>query len=228
MTTNDYTLLYVEDDTDFAELNIQWFTRQGYRVIYAPSGDEAIRAFEKSDPDIVLLDVMLPDMLGFEVCGQIREIDQSVPVIFLTSLSDSLNAVKGLELGAYDYIRKDASLEEIEVRIKSVLTRTGGHHSKIRITEESYIDNLQRTIVVCGETHKAGQRIIKLLHLLLQQKNQLCKRDDLVTRIWGNDCINGDVYLNQSIATLRRILSADKRLSIKSFRNAGIILTDES
>lgn len=78
-------------------------------------------AFKETAPDIVLLDIMLPDMMGFEVCKQIQEIDENIPVIFLTSLSDTKNAIKGLESGAYDYIRKDTDLEEIEVRIKAIL-----------------------------------------------------------------------------------------------------------
>ena len=87
MTTNDCIILYVEDDEDIAELNIRWFDEQGYEMVYARTGAEAIGAFGKVAPDIVLLDIMLPDTTGFEVCKRMQEIDEDVPVIFLTSLS---------------------------------------------------------------------------------------------------------------------------------------------
>ena len=160
----------------------------------------------------------------FEVCRQIQTINWNVPIIFLTSLSDSHHAVEGLELGAFDYIRKDASLREIDARIKSVLARTGGHSSIVHITADSYIDNRQMTVIVCKERYKVSLRIIKLLHLLLQQKNHLCAREALIVKIWGYDCINSDVYLNQSIGKLRSILSADKRVEINAYRNSGVVL----
>lgn len=81
MTANKCTILYVEDDVDFAELNIRWFEQQGYEIVHAPNGAEAIKAFKETAPDIVLLDIMLPDMMGFEVCKQIQEIDENIPVI---------------------------------------------------------------------------------------------------------------------------------------------------
>lgn len=223
MATNNCTILYVEDDADFAGLNIQWFTERGYNVIYAPNGTEAIEAFGKTAPDIVLLDVMLPDMLGYDVCKQMQQIDENVPVIFLTSLSDTQNAIRGLESGAYDYIRKDADLQEIETRLKAILIRTG-HNNIIHITENSYIDNRRMTVVVLDKECKVGYRVIKLLQLLLQQKNHICQRDFLTAKVWSDHSLNADIYLNQSIGTLRRIFSADKQVKLKTFRNAGILL----
>ena len=223
MTANKCTILYVEDDVDFAELNIRWFEQQGYEIVYAPNGAEAIKAFKETAPDIVLLDIMLPDMMGFEVCKQIQEIDENIPVIFLTSLSDTKNAIKGLESGAYDYIRKDTDLEEIEVRIKAILARTG-YNNIIPITDTCHIDNRKLAVVIQGNEYPLNNQSIRLLQLLLQQKNHICERDFLTAKIWGDNKINADIYLNQSIGTLRRILSADKRITLKSFRNTGVML----
>lgn len=223
MTANKCTILYVEDDIDFAELNIRWFEQQGYEIVYAPNGAEAIKAFKETAPDIVLLDIMLPDMMGFEVCKQIQEIDENIPVIFLTSLSDTKNAIKGLESGAYDYIRKDTDLEEIEVRIKAILARTG-YNNIVPITDTCHIDNRKLAVVIQGNEYPLNNRSIRLLQLLLQQKNHICERDFLTAKIWGDNKINADIYLNQAIGTLRRILSADKRITLKSFRNTGVML----
>ncbi len=223
MTVNKCTILYVEDDVDFAELNIRWFEQQGYEIVYAPNGAKAIKAFKETAPDIVLLDIMLPDMMGFEVCKQIQEIDENIPVIFLTSLSDTKNAIKGLESGAYDYIRKDTDLEEIEVRIKAILARTG-YNNIVPITDTCHIDNRKLAVVIQGNEYPLNNRSIRLLQLLLQQKNHICERDFLTAKIWGDNKINADIYLNQSIGTLRRILSADKRITLKSFRNTGVML----
>ena len=145
MTTNDCIILYVEDDEDIAELNIRWFDEQGYEMVYARTGAEAIGAFGKVAPDIVLLDIMLPDTTGFEVCKRMQEIDEDVPVIFLTSLSDSRNAIKGLQSGAYDYIRKDTDLPEIEMRLKAILARTG-YNNVVRITDACYVDSRKMTL----------------------------------------------------------------------------------
>ena len=223
MTANKCTILYVEDDVDFAELNIRWFEQQGYEIVYAPNGAEAIKAFKETAPDIVLLDIMLPDMMGFEVCKQIQEIDENIPVIFLTSLSDTKNAIKGLESGAYDYIRKDTDLEEIEVRNKAILARTG-YNNIVPITDTCHIDNRKLAVVIQGNEYPLNNRSIRLLQLLLQQKNHICERDFLTAKIWGDNKINADIYLNQAIGTLRRILSADKRITLKSFRNTGVML----
>ena len=223
MTANKCTILYVEDDVDFAELNIRWFEQQGYEIVHAPNGAEAIKAFKETAPDIVLLDIMLPDMMGFEVCKQIQEIDENIPVIFLTSLSDTKNAIKGLESGAYDYIRKDTDLEEIEVRIKAILARTG-YNNIVPITDTCHIDNRKLAVVIQGNEDPLNNRSIRLLQLLLQQKNHICERDFLTAKIWGDNKINADIYLNQAIGTLRRILSADKRITLKSFRNTGVML----
>lgn len=223
MTANKCTILYVEDDVDFAELNIRWFEQQGYEIVHAPNGAEAIKAFKETAPDIVLLDIMLPDMMGFDVCKQIQEIDENIPVIFLTSLSDTKNAIKGLESGAYDYIRKDTDLEEIEVRIKAILARTG-YNNIIPITDTCHIDNRKLAVVIQDNEYPLNNRSIRLLQLLLQQKNHICERDFLAAKIWGDNKINADIYLNQSIGTLRRILSADKRITLKSFRNTGVML----
>ena len=223
MTANKCTILYVEDDVDFAELNIRWFEQQGYEIVYAPNGAETIKAFKETAPDIVLLDIMLPDMMGLEVCKQIQEIDENIPVIFLTSLSDTKNAIKGLESGAYDYIRKDTDLEEIEVRIKAILARTG-YNNIVPITDTCHIDNRKLAVVIQGNEYPLNNRSIRLLQLLLQQKNHICERDFLTAKIWGDNKINADIYLNQSIGTLRRILSADNRITLKSFRNTGVML----
>lgn len=223
MTANKCTILYVEDDVDFAELNIRWFEQQGYEIVHAPNGAEAIKAFKETAPDIVLLDIMLPDMMGFEVCKQIQEIDENIPVIFLTSLSDTKNAIKGLESGAYDYIRKDTDLEKIEVRIKAILARTG-YNNIVPITDTCHIDNRKLAVVIQGNEYPLNNRSIRLLQLLLQQKNHICERDFLTAKIWGDNKINADIYLNQAIGTLRRILSADKRITLKSFRNTGVML----
>ena len=225
MTNSRHILLYVEDDADFAELNIGWLSDRGYRVVHAPTGTEALARCEATAPDLALLDVMLPDMEGFELCRRLQRRNPGLPVIFLTSLAEGRHAVEGLEAGACDYIRKDASIEEIDARIRSVLARCVRHDSMIRLTERCAVDRRDQTIVVEGIRHKAGTRIVRLLLLLDERRNNLCPRDTLIAAIWGGESINGEVYLNQAIARLRHILEADPQLRITTHRNAGVILT---
>lgn len=224
MKKPDPTILYVEDDLDFAELNIRWFENRGYRMIHARDGAQAVKAMTKKTPDIVLLDVMLPDRTGFEVCAEIQKHNSTVPVIFLTSLSDSQHAIRGLESGAYDYIRKDTELPEIETRIKAILARTA-RTDIVRITDDCYIDHSLLSIVVRGKAHKVSLRTIRLLLLLFQQQGTIVKRDFLMQQIWKDENINAGAYLNQSMTELRCILSADKRIKLKSHRYVGVVLS---
>ena len=216
-------ILIVEDEPSLCELMARTLRKEQYVVETASTFTEASERLGGYSYDCVLLDIMLPDTTGFEVCKRMQEIDEDVPVIFLTSLSDSRNAIKGLQSGAYDYIRKDTDLPEIEMRLKAILARTG-YNNVVRITDACYVDSRKMTIVVQDKAYKVGGRHIQLLKLLLQRKNHICERDFLTTKIWGDNLINADIYLNQSICTLRRILSADKRLKLKTFRNTGVIL----
>lgn len=225
MTNSRHTLLYVEDDVDFAELNIGWLTDRGYRVVHAPTGTEALARCDETLPDLALLDVVLPDMEGFELCRRLQQRNPGLQVIFLTSLAEGRHAVRGLEAGACDYIRKDASIEEIDARIRGVLARSGRHDGRIRLTERCTVDCRDQTIVVNGIRHKAGARIVHLLLLLDERRNSLCPREALITAIWGEEHLNGEAYLNQAIARLRHILEADPQLRITTHRNAGVILT---
>ena len=213
----------VEDERNIRELLIYTLETTGFKARGFGNGNELMKALKEEIPELILLDIMLPDTTGFEVCRRMQEIDEDVPVIFLTSLSDSRNAIKGLQSGAYDYIRKDSDLSEIEMRLKAILARTG-YNNVVRITDACYVDSRKMTIVVQDKAYKVGGRHIQLLKLLLQLKSHICERDYLATKIWGDNLINADIYLNQSICTLRRILSADKRLKLKTFRNTGVIL----
>lgn len=225
MIPNNYTLLYVEDDKDLAELTSEWLGQQGYSVICAATGGDAVRAAQIGSPDLVLLDIMLPDMTGFEVLRQLRRLDASLPVIFLTSLTDSTHAIQGLQSGACDYIRKDMDLREIDIRIRTTLARTGHRNAVVPITDDSSIDLRKRQIVVRSHSYRVSYKCIQLLQLLVQHRNTICSRENLVGDIWGEKCINGDLYLNQAISTLRRILSDDPHIALIAYRNSGIALT---
>lgn len=225
MTNSRHTLLYVEDDVDFAELNIGWLTDRGYRVVHAPNGTEALARCDETLPDLALLDVVLPDMKGFELCRRLQQRSPGLPVIFLTSLAEGRHAVEGLEAGACDYIRKDASIEEIDARIRGVLARCKRNDGVIRLTERSSVDLRDQTILVNGIRHRVGVRIIRLLLLLDERRNSLCPRKALIAGVWGGESINGEVYLNQAIVRLRHLLEEDPQLQITTRRFAGVMLT---
>lgn len=225
MTNSRHTLLYVEDDVDFAELNIGWLTDRGYRVVHAPNGTEALARCDETLPDLALLDVVLPDMKGFELCRRLQQRSPGLPVIFLTSLAEGRHAVEGLEAGACDYIRKDASIEEIDARIRGILARCKRNDGVIRLTERSSVDLRDQTILVNGIRHRVGVRIIRLLLLLDERRNSLCPRKTLIAGVWGGESINGEVYLNQAIVRLRHLLEEDPQLQITTRRFAGVMLT---
>ena len=224
MTMTKATILYVEDNEGIAYFVTTALTRAGYNVVRAKDGGQGIVYLrENAEPDIILLDIILPDMTGFEFLQHIKRAHDGVPVVFHTSLTDAQDAIKGLELGAYDYIRKDIKLEELCARLDSVLARTGINSPVIRLSEKTYINVASATMFSCGKPYDVRMTDIKLLRYLLQHKNKMCSREQLAGVLWGEN-INADMYLSQAITRIRGIIKSDTDISIKSVRNSGITL----
>lgn len=224
MTMTKATILYVEDSEDIAYFVTTALSRAGYNVVRVKDGEQGIAYLrENTEPDIILLDIILPDMTGFEFLQHIKRAHDGVPVVFHTSLTDTQDAIKGLELGAYDYIRKDIKLEELCARLDSVLARTGINSPVIRLSEKTYINVASATMFCCGKAYDVRITDIKLLRYLLQHKNKMCSREQLAGVLWGEN-INADIYLSQAITRIRGIIKSDTDISIKSVRNSGITL----
>lgn len=224
-----HLILYAEDDKDTAELYMDDFRANGYDVVWAKNGQEALDLYEKHTPDIILLDIEMPLMDGYDVAGKIRQEDLSTPIVFLTGFSKPADAVRGLDTGANDYIRKDnLEMNELLARIRAAIQRNPVTKGPvIYITSDTTLDMLNNQINCCGKITEISFREKELLHLFLMKKNIPQKRDGIISQLWDNN-LNGESYLNKSISRLRNALSKDNRIQFVVKRGDSITLVVEA
>nr|WP_319392393.1 response regulator transcription factor [uncultured Desulfobacter sp.] len=209
---NKTTILVAEDDIHIRLGLTDTLESEGYQVIEAGDGNEALDAFKKHAPDLVLLDVMMPGKSGYDVCRDIRIKDTLVPVIMLTAKGEEIDKVVGLKLGADDYVTKPFGIHELLARIDAVLRRT----KRFKSIEQE--DESKRPFVFAGFTvdpkrFKAesgdksfdlSKRELELLRLFATHPGEVLDRETILTRIWGLDYGGTTRTLDQHIAMLRK------------------------
>ena len=207
------TILIVEDErrmARFIRLNLE---HDGFQVIEAANGQEASRALRDSLPDLILLDVMLPDIDGFEVLTTVREISD-VPVIMLTAKGEEDDRVRGLELGADDYVTKPFSPRELVSRVKAVLRRAralkSGSQGPIDVDERLKIDFERRQVWVEGDEVKLRPTEYRLLYHLVQNKGLVLTHDQILVKVWGYEYRDEPHYVRLYVNYLRKKLEADQ------------------
>jgi DNA-binding response OmpR family regulator len=180
------SILIVEDDEQIAELMRDFLEAEGFRVLHAASGRETNDELARGRPDLVLLDVMLPDESGFEICRRLRR-DSTVPVLFLSARDSDADKIRGLGLGGDDYIVKSATPAEVVARVKAVLRRTspvGGLH-KLRFGELE-VDLAAHEVSCEGRPIELTAREFELLRVLVEHPRQVFSRDQLFELVWGS------------------------------------------
>jgi two-component system response regulator VicR len=220
------TILYVEDDLNLAFVTKDNLVLEGYEVIHCENGKDALIAIEKSKFDLCVLDIMLPIIDGFEIAKVMREKDHNIPIIFLSAKSLPEDKIKGLKLGADDYITKPFSIEELILKIKVFLKRSAIKVVKPAKQEIQKIgkylfdfENLQLRFKQnqINLTNKEAS----LLQLLFVRQNQIIKREEILMLIWGDD----DYFLGRSldvfISRLRNYLKKDKTIKIENIHSVG-------
>jgi two-component system KDP operon response regulator KdpE len=187
---------------------------EGFNVATAANGFEAIEKVTRELPDLVLLDIMMPDMDGFETLKKIREIS-SVPIIFLSVKGEEYDRVRGLDLGADDYITKPFSPRELISRIKAVLRRTEPENSirnsEIVVDEDLRINFDQRKVYVRGKEIKLRPTEYRLLHQLVTNPGKLLTHETLLSRVWGPEYRDEDQYVRLYITYLRQKIEKDPK-----------------
>ncbi len=208
----DRRILVVDDEermVRFIRLNLE---HDGFQVLEAFRGTQAIERIRSGLPDLVLLDVMLPDIDGFEVLRIIREVS-SVPVIMLTAKGEEDDRVHGLELGADDYITKPFSPRELVSRVRAVLRRTesasGTAHGLIQVDDRLKIDFDRREVWVDGELVQLRPTEYRLLYHLVQNAGWVLTHDDVLTKVWGYEYRDEPHYVRLYINYLRKKLEKD-------------------
>ncbi|MDY6846005.1 MAG: response regulator transcription factor [Chloroflexota bacterium] len=211
-TSRKYRILVVDDErrmVGFIRLNLE---QDGFEVIEAYNGSEALERLRDSLPDLILLDVMMPDIDGFEVLRMIREISQ-LPVIMLTAKGEEDDKVKGLELGADDYVTKPFSPRELVSRVKAVLRRGSTFEEEdqgvIEIDDRLKIDFGRREVWVDGELVKLRPTEYRLLYHLVQNAGWVLTHDQILTKVWGYEYRDEPHYVRLYINYLRKKIEAD-------------------
>ena len=186
-------IMVVDDDTNICELLRLYLEKEGYSVSIANTGMQAVKMFAEHQPDLMLLDVMMPELDGWQVCREVRKYSNK-PIIMLTAKGETFDKVLGLELGADDYITKPFDTKEVLARIKAVLRRASGAESaneNTQIKQVSY-DNLVVNLTnyelrVKGEKVDAPPKELELLYHLASNPNRVFTRDQLLDEVWGFD-----------------------------------------
>lgn len=218
-----YKILYAEDDETLAFLTKDNLENQ-YDVTHCTDGESCFEAFKKDTFDICVFDIMMPKMDGFDLAEKVRKINSDVPIIFLSAKTLKEDRIKGLRLGADDYLVKPFSIEELLLKIEIFLKR-----SQKSSLSENVIYNVgkyqfdSKNYLVFTDTEKISltQREAELLKLFLDNKNVVMKREEILKSLWGND----DYFMGRSldvfISRLRKILSTETGIAIENLHGIG-------
>lgn len=218
-------ILYVEDELFLGKIVKETLEGRGFDVVMETDGDKVIPVFTEEQPDICVLDIMLPNRNGFELAEDIRKLNDDVPIIFLTAKTQTEDVVKGFKMGGNDYIRKPFSMEELIVRIESLLRiKKENPLAGVGdfITLGKYQFHLNKQVLSIGaEEKKFSYRESELLKFLFHHKNNIIERKDLLNHIWGNDSFFNSRNLDVYITKLRSYLKEDNTLEIITIKGVG-------
>jgi two-component system response regulator RegX3 len=211
------TVLVVEDEASYVEALTVGLTKEGFIVEVAVDGAEALFKFEDVQPDLVLLDVMLPKMSGIDVCRLIRKRSQ-VPIIMVTAKGAEIDTVVGLEVGADDYVSKPYRMRELVARMRAVMRRQGNGAAAAAADEppagvitvgDVSLDPDEHRVALAGAELAMPLKEFELLHLLLANAGRVLTRDMLIDRVWGSDYVGDTKTLDVHVKRLRGKIEAD-------------------
>lgn len=226
-------ILVVDDDEKITSLLRRSLTFEGYDVLTAHDGRAGLQAMLETEPDLVVLDVMMPNLDGWEVCERIRKSGSKVPILMLTAKDEVKDRVKGLDLGADDYLVKPFALEELLARVRALLRRGSGGAEAASggrlVFEDLVLDLDSREAIRGGRTFELTSKEFDLLHLFMSNPRRVLTRETIMDKIWGYDYSGESNVLEVYIAMLRQKLEegGGKRL-IQTVRGTGYVLKGES
>ncbi|HEX2032741.1 MAG TPA: response regulator transcription factor [Chloroflexota bacterium] len=215
------TLLVADDERSISELAKLYLSKEGYRVETAADGQEALDKARQLQPDLVILDIMLPRVDGWDVCRQLRK-EGNTPIIMLTARTDDVDKIVGLELGADDYLTKPFNPRELVARVKAVLRRTQRSLDEdVTIdTGDLHIDPARREVTVAGRPVQLRAKEFDLLLALAQEQGRVLTREALLTRVWDYSYVGDSRTVDVHITWLRDKLTGSSA-QIQTVRGLG-------
>ena len=226
MNKKEITVLLVEDELTLAMIIKDTLEENGFSIHTAADGEEGLRLFFELRPDVLVADVMMPKMDGFEMVSRIRQMDKQTPVLFLTARSAINDVVEGFELGANDYLKKPFGMQELIIRIKALMGKaflfTEEKVANQRFEIGSYLfDPVTQTLLQAGATQALSHRESEILKRLCENRNQVVNTKDVLLELWGDDSFFNSRSLHVFITKLRHKLSQDEQIRIVNVRGIG-------
>jgi DNA-binding response OmpR family regulator len=219
-------ILFIEDDKDLRKIVHDFLVKENYEVVLACNGVEGIESAKKYQPTLILLDLMLPKVDGFEVCREIRR-ESMVPIMILSAKSSDMDKMLSLGIGADDYLTKPFSMLELEARIKSHIRRyiafsqMPATDSSVRSIGEVEIDTAAYRVTVCGQNVELTTKEFKLLDFLSQNPSQVFSKEQLLDRVWGESEFVDSNTITVYIGRIREKMSRAGACYIKTVWGAG-------
>jgi two-component system, OmpR family, alkaline phosphatase synthesis response regulator PhoP len=217
------SILIIEDDPTLLRGLVDNFQSQGYEVRTAADGNRGLAAVLGEPPDLVLLDIMLPKLNGYEICRQVRERKLQLPIIMLTAKGQEEEIVRGLELGADDYVTKPFSIRELLARVKALLRRHTADDESVRQIGAATFDPVSHKFTRDGREVPLTTKEYRLLEYFLRRPNRALARSDIIDHVWGRSIIVTSRSVDRCITTLRSKLEPDPRRPtfIHTIRDVG-------
>ena len=206
----DSKILVIDNDISVCEMLKNYFEKEGYEIKTINDGVSGIDSFKLYDPDIVLLDIVLPKKDGWQVCREIREASNK-PIIMISSKNETFDKVLGLELGADDYVVKPFDIKELSARVKAVLRRTRSHSTQKASNEIIKFENIEISLQkyelkLCGKSVDVPPKELELLYFLAYNRNRVFTRDQLLDKVWGFDYLGDSRTVDVHVKRLREKL----------------------
>ena len=216
-------VLLVEDERTLSMIIKDTLEEQGFHISTAFHGEEGLRMFFAEHPEVVVADVMMPRMDGFEMVRRIRQADRTTPVLFLTARSGINDVVEGFELGANDYLKKPFSMQELIIRIKALLHKAFVQKEQTHIFElGNYLFHaVSQQLTYAGISQELSHRESEILRRLCEHRNEVVSTQSILLELWGDDSFFNSRSLHVFITKLRHKLAKDERIRIVNVRGIG-------
>ncbi|MFT4154630.1 response regulator transcription factor [Parafilimonas sp.] len=217
MSPKDKIILIADDEPDILEIISYNLTKEGYTVYAAKDGNDALEKAKLINPDLFILDIMMPYKNGIEVCRALRSQPKfkEAPIILLTALSDETSHIKGLDSGADDFITKPVSPKILLSRVNALFRRTQGEESNVIAAGNITIDPSKYTVAVNGSSVVLAKKEFELLHLLATKPGRVFLRNEILEQVWGNEVIVGDRTIDVHIRKIRQKIGVNCISTIK-------------
>uniref|UniRef100_UPI00404850B2 response regulator transcription factor n=1 Tax=Roseivirga sp. TaxID=1964215 RepID=UPI00404850B2 len=202
-------ILLIEDEVKLANFIAKGLTEVGYVVTHESNGSEALETAAANDFDLILLDIMLPGQNGFEVLKNLREFSIDTPIIFMSALSESEHVIKGLDLGAVDYIKKPFDFEELKARVRNVQRKFGSTRASILQIKDLKVDLIKREVTRGDQQVELSKREFSILELLLVNANRVLSKSEITEKIWNINFDRGSNVVEVHLHQLRKKIDFD-------------------